>query len=72
MTDLSPTPKADTAVVWKLGPDHTMMPVRVSLGITYHAYTEITALLNGDLKEGDEVIIRSVMPKSQSPVTTSR
>jgi HlyD family secretion protein len=60
-------PKTDTAVVWKLHPDNTMEPVKVSLGITDHAYTEVSALLKGELKEGDNVIIRSVAPKSQAP-----
>jgi HlyD family secretion protein len=60
-------PKADTAVVWKLHADNTMEPVKVSLGITDHAYTEVRALLKGELKEGEEVIIRSVAPKSQAP-----
>jgi HlyD family secretion protein len=60
-------PKAETAVVWKLHPDHSMEPVKVSLGITDHAYTEVSALLKGELKEGDDVIIRSVTPKSQAP-----
>jgi HlyD family secretion protein len=59
------TPKADTAVVWKLRSDKTMEPVKVSLGITDHAYTELTAVLKGELAQGDDVIIRSVMPKSQ-------
>jgi len=60
-------PKADTAVVWKLRADNTMEPVKVSLGITDHAYTEVRALVKGELKEGDEVIIRSVASKSQVP-----
>jgi HlyD family secretion protein len=58
-------PKALTAVVWKLHPDKTMEPIKVSLGITDHAYTEVSAVLKGELKEGDDVIIRSVVPKSQ-------
>jgi HlyD family secretion protein len=58
--------KTDTAVVWKLDPDHTMEPVKVSLGITDHAYTEVSAVLKGELKQEDDVIIRSVMPKNQS------
>lgn len=58
-------PKAVTAVVWKLHPDNTIEPVRVSLGITDHAYTEVVSVLKGQLKESDEVIIRSVAPKSQ-------
>jgi HlyD family secretion protein len=65
--NLPRTPKTDSAVVWKLHPDNTMEPVKVSLGITDHAYTEVTALLKGELKEGDDVIIRSVVSKSQAP-----
>lgn len=60
-------PKTDTAVVWKLHPDNTMEPVKVSLGITDHSYTQVTSLLKGELKEGDAVIIRSVMPKAPVP-----
>jgi len=60
-------PKAETAVVWKLHPDNSMEPVKVSLGITDHAYTEATAILKGELKEGDDVIIRSVTSKTSAP-----
>ena len=67
--NLPRAPKAENAVVWKLHPDQSMEPVRVSLGITDHAYTEVSAILKGDLKEGDDVIIRSVMSKSQAPGT---
>jgi HlyD family secretion protein len=59
-------PKADSAVVWKLHPDNTIEPVKVSLGITDHAYTEVTAILKGDLQEGQDVIIRSVVAKGQT------
>jgi len=65
--NLPRAPKADTAAVWKLHPDHSMEPVKVSLGITDHAYTEVSAVLKGDLKEGDDVIIRSITSKSQAP-----
>jgi len=58
-------PKRDSAVVWKLHADNTLEPVKVSLGITDHAYTEVSGVLKGALKEGDDVIIRSVAPKSQ-------
>jgi HlyD family secretion protein len=70
--NLPRAPKAENAVVWKLHPDQSMEPVRVSLGITDHAYTEVSAILKGDLKEGDDVIIRSVMPKNQAPGTLRR
>jgi HlyD family secretion protein len=64
--NLPRAPKAETAVVWKLHPDNTMEPVKVSLGITDHAYTEVSSVLKGELKEGDEVIIRSVAPKASA------
>ncbi|MBS1841528.1 MAG: efflux RND transporter periplasmic adaptor subunit [Acidobacteria bacterium] len=65
-------PKSDTAVVWKLGPDNTLVPVQVSLGITDHAFTEILAVLKGELKESDAVVIRSVVPKNMAPGTLRR
>jgi HlyD family secretion protein len=61
----SRVPRKDSAVVWKLHPDNTMEPVKVSLGITDHAYTEVSAVQKGALKEGDDVVIRSVASKSQ-------
>ncbi|MBZ5658032.1 MAG: efflux RND transporter periplasmic adaptor subunit [Acidobacteriia bacterium] len=64
--NLPRAPKAETAVVWKLHPDKTMEPVKVSLGITDHAFTEVSAVLKGELKESDDVIIRSVVPKGQT------
>ena len=64
--NLPRAPKAETAVVWKLHPDKTMEPVKVSLGITDHAFTEVSAVLKGELKEADDVIIRSVVPKGQT------
>lgn len=60
-------PKPDTAVVWKIHPDNTLEPVKVSIGITDHAYTEVGAVLQGELKPGDDVVIRSIAPKTQGP-----
>ena len=65
-------PKSDSAVVWKLGPDNTLVPVKVSLGITDHAFTEILAVLKGELKESDAVVIRSIVPKNMAPGTLRR
>jgi HlyD family secretion protein len=65
-------PKPDSAVVWKLHIDNTLEPVKVSIGITDHAYTEVGAVLKGDLKPGDEVVIRSIAPKTQGPSTIRR
>jgi len=59
--------RSNTAIVWKLHADNRMEPVKVSLGITDHAYTEVTAVTKGELKEGDELIIRSVVAKSSAP-----
>jgi len=67
MQNLPRAPRSDSAVVWKLRADNIMEPVKVSLGITDHAYTEVTAVAKGDLKEGDELIIRSVVAKSSTP-----
>lgn len=66
------SPKADTSVVWKLHSDNSMEPVKIALGITDHAYTEVTSVLKGDLKPGDDLVIRSVVPKSQAPGTLRR
>ena len=65
-------PKGDTAVIWKLHPDNTLEPVKVSIGITDHAFTEVVSVLKGELKDGDEVVIRSVVPKNQTFGTLRR
>jgi HlyD family secretion protein len=65
-------PRAESAVVWKLHADNTMEPVKISLGITDHAYTQVASVIKGELKEGDALIIRSVLPKSQAPGTLRR
>jgi HlyD family secretion protein len=70
--NLPHTAKAETAVVWKLHADQSIEPVKVSLGITDHAYTEVSAVLKGELKEGADVIIRSVTSKPQAPGTLRR
>src|SRR5216117_3049673 len=44
--------RSNTAIVWKLHADNSMEPVKVSLGITDHSYTEVTAVNKGELKEG--------------------
>jgi hypothetical protein len=57
IANLPRAPNADTAVVWKLHPDNSIEPVKVSLGIADHAFTGAKALLKGELKEGEPVII---------------
>ena len=70
--NLSRPAKADSAVVWKPHADNTMEPVKVSLGITDHAFTEILAVIKGDLKDGDAVVIRSIVPKNSGPANLGR
>lgn len=66
-------PARETAVVWKLrSSNNTMEPVQVSLGLTDHTFTEVAAVLKGTLKEGDELVIRSILPKSQGPAGIRR
>jgi HlyD family secretion protein len=65
-------PKPDSAIVWKLHADNSLEPVKVSIGITDHAYTEVGAVLKGELKPGEEVVIRSIAPKNQGPSTIRR
>jgi HlyD family secretion protein len=64
------TPRAGAArnavaVVWKPKPDGSIEPVQVALGITDHAYTEVTRVLHGALQPGDEVVTTAVAAKSQ-------
>jgi HlyD family secretion protein len=60
--------RRDAAVVWRLhAAGNTMEPVKISLGITDHSYTEVVGLLKGTLKEGDDLIIRSVLAKPKAP-----
>jgi HlyD family secretion protein len=59
--------KTDSAVVWRLRPGNTMEPIKISLGITDHAFTEVLAVLKGDLKEGDAVVIRTIVSKNSTP-----
>jgi HlyD family secretion protein len=63
----SHAPKADSAVVWIRHADNSFEPVEISLGITDHAFTQITALLKGQLKQGDDVVIRSIVPNESAP-----
>jgi HlyD family secretion protein len=55
--------RADTGIVWKLLPDKSLIPVQVRLGVTDFTFT---AMLSGNLKPGDELVI------GQSSVTASK
>ena len=61
--------RGESAVVWKLLADDSVEPVRIALGITDHAFTEVTGLIAGNLKPGDDVVTSSVMSKTLPPGT---
>ena len=60
-------PRMDVAIVWKLRPDKTLEPVRVRTGITDHTVTEIVQVLNGELKDSDDVITGSMAASANRP-----
>lgn len=60
-------PASGTAVVWRLLADHTIVPITATLGITDHAYTQVTAVVTGELRPGDDVVTGTVAGKSGPP-----
>ena len=54
------TPRLDVTVIWKLLPDKSLEPVRIRTGITDHTVTEVSQVLRGSLKDGDEVVTGSM------------
>jgi len=59
--------RRDVVVVWKRGSGDSLEPIQIALGITDHSYTQVREVLKGSLKEGDDLIIRSVTAKPQTP-----
>ncbi|HXO22690.1 MAG TPA: efflux RND transporter periplasmic adaptor subunit [Thermoanaerobaculia bacterium] len=57
----------ESAVVWKLLANGTIEPVRISLGITDHTYTEVTGVIVGKLEPGDDVVTSSMAAKNLPP-----
>jgi HlyD family secretion protein len=66
-SNITRVPRATTAVVWKWHADNSMEPVKVSLGITDHAFTEIAGVLAGGLKENDNLVVRSISSNPAAP-----
>jgi HlyD family secretion protein len=54
---------SDHAIVWRLLPDKSLQPVRISIGLTDHTYTAMT---EGDLKPGEELVTGVTTAKSGS------
>ena len=71
-SNITRVPRATSAVVWKLHPDNSIEPVKVSLGITDHAFTEIAAVQKGQLKENDDLVVRSISAKPSAPGALTR
>ena len=59
--------RAESVVVWKLQPDKSVVPVQIALGLTDHAYTEVTGVLKGTLGAGDDVVTGSLSPTASGP-----
>lgn len=62
----SPTPFQEVrrGIVWVLGPDNKPQPRVVKLGITDGTATEV---IEGDLKEGDTIIVGQNLPAEDRP-----
>ena len=52
-------PAPDVGIVWKLGPDKSIVPLQIRTGITDHTYTELVQVLAGKLQPGDQLVIGS-------------
>ena len=59
--------RGEDAVIWKRLADDTLEPVRISLGITDHTYTEVIRILTGKLEPGDDVVTSSISSKALPP-----
>jgi HlyD family secretion protein len=60
-------PRGEDAVVWRRLADDSLEPVRISLGITDHTFTQVAGVLNGKLEPNDDVVTSSVASKSLPP-----
>jgi HlyD family secretion protein len=50
-------PGTDLGLVWKLGPEKSLVPVQVRTGVTDHTFTQLVQVVKGDLSPGDELVI---------------
>jgi HlyD family secretion protein len=60
-------PGTPSAVVWKLAGGNAIKPVQLALGITDHAFTVVTKVVKGELREGDQLVTRSIVARRSSP-----
>ncbi|HZT73181.1 MAG TPA: efflux RND transporter periplasmic adaptor subunit [Terriglobales bacterium] len=55
---------ASTALIWKLGPNKELIPVRIRTGITDFTNTAVMRVLKGSLEPGDLVVTGQVVQRS--------
>ncbi len=54
----------DHAIVWKLGPEHQLIPVQLQIGITDHTTTQVVQVLKGEVKPGDQLITGAAVTRA--------
>jgi HlyD family secretion protein len=54
--------RRESALVWKLRANGNIEPVKLLLGITDHAYTELSGMVKGTLSVGDDVVTAAIAP----------
>jgi HlyD family secretion protein len=66
---LAGSQRTDSTIVWKLNPDKTLEPVSVKLGVTDFTFT---AMLEGKLSPGDDLVIGQSTTKAAAAQTSAR
>ena len=61
--------REDSSIVWKLNPDKTLEPIQVGLGVTDFTFTAMT---NGKLNPGDDLVIGQSTTKNAAAQTPAR
>src|SRR5438046_2188037 len=56
----------DRAIVWRLESGNAIVPVKVVRRSTDHPYTQVTAVIAGDLRPGDEVVTTALAAKASA------
>jgi HlyD family secretion protein len=59
--------QGETATVWKLTENGNIEPVKIAIGITDHAYTQVVRVLSGKLDVGGNVVTAVVASKPAHP-----
>ena len=62
---------SNTALVWKLGADKSLVPIQITTGITDHTFTELQASDKEQLRPGDDLVIASASATQSRTAGTS-